>query len=112
MAYKVTMGIRRNRLHYAMLTAIVIIAGCCSRSDFSTNWPEFIVKYSGDTLWALMLFLGMGCLFPSGNSYTIALGVLAFAFAVEFSQLYHAAWIDSFRDTLLGTVTIGPRLAN
>ena len=32
---------------------------------------------------------------------------LAFAFAVEVSQLYHAPWIDALRRTTLGGLVLG-----
>jgi hypothetical protein len=32
---------------------------------------------------------------------------LAFSFAVEFSQLYHAPWIDALRGYRLGTLVLG-----
>ena len=37
----------------------------------------------------------------------VTLVSLAFCFAVEFSQLYHAPGIDSVRNTRLGALTIG-----
>jgi hypothetical protein len=90
-----------------MLTAIVIVAGCISRSDLSAWWPRFISDYSGDTLWALMIFLGLAFLFQRLNTFIIAAPVLVFSFGVEFSQLYHAPWIDGFRETFPGAVMIG-----
>lgn len=97
----------RNRLHYAMWTALVIVAGCASRSPLSDAWPEFLVKYGGDTLWALMLFLGLGFLFPRLPTGVVASVVLVYAFGIEFAQLYHGAWMEYFRGTLLGALTVG-----
>ncbi len=101
------MNPKRNRLHYAMLTAIVIVAGCMIRSEFSETWPPLVVKCGGDALWALMVFLGLGFLFPRLRTATLATATLAFAYGVEFSQLYQAEWINAFRKTFLGAVTIG-----
>jgi hypothetical protein len=98
---------RRNRLHYAMFTGVVIIAGCASRSALSESWAPFLVDYAGDTLWALMVFLGVGFLLPAASTVLVASAVLMFSFGVEFSQLYHAGWIDSFRNTFVGAVTLG-----
>ena len=98
---------RRNRLHYAIFTAIVIVAGCASRSELSDAWPPFVVQYAGDTLWSLMLFLGLGLLFPTLSTAIVATLVLVFAYGVEFSQLYSAKWIDSFRETFVGAITLG-----
>ena len=90
-----------------MLTAIVIVAGCAACSELSESWPGFVARHSADTLWALMVFLGLGLLFPTLSTASIACVVLVFAFGVEGSQLYHAPWIDAFRDTLVGALTIG-----
>ena len=40
---------------------------------------------------------------------TLALAVVALliSFAVEFSQLYHAEWIDAIRRTTLGSIALG-----
>lgn len=100
-------AIKRSRLHYGMLTAIVIVAGCLVRSTFTVTWPPFVVKCAGDALWALMVYLGMGFLFPRLGTGPLATGVLLFSFGVEFSQLYRAEWIDAFRRTFIGAVTIG-----
>lgn len=37
----------------------------------------------------------------------LAGGAIAIAFAVEYSQLYHAAWIDSIRRTRIGALVLG-----
>lgn len=97
----------RSRLHYAMLTAIVMVAGCVACSELAESWPAFVRAHAGDTLWALMIFLGLGCLFPAAGTATIVSVALLVAFGIEFSQFYHAPWIDSFRDTVVGTLTIG-----
>ena len=101
------MSIRRNRLHYAMFTGVVIIAGCASRSSLSDSWPAFITEYAGDTLWTLMIFLGLGFLFPTMRTWKIAAVALLFSYGVEISQLYQADWINSFRNTFLGAVILG-----
>lgn len=90
-----------------MLTAIVIVAGCASRSQLAASWPALVATYAGDTLWALMVFLGVGFVCPTLRTATVATIVLVFAFGVEFSQLYTAAWIESFRNTCVGAVAIG-----
>ena len=101
------MKITRNRLHYAMMTALVIVAGCASRSDLSASWPVFMQTYGGDTLWALMIYLGLGVVFPRLRIGAVASIVLVFAFCVEVSQLYRADWIEAFRGTFVGAVSIG-----
>ena len=99
--------IKRNRLHYAIFLALVIIAGCASRSGIAQYWPGCIGVYGGDTLWALMIFLGIGLIFPTAATGVIATVVLVFAYGVEFSQLYQADWIESLRNTLFGALVLG-----
>jgi hypothetical protein len=97
----------RSRLHYAMLTAIVIVAGCASRSPLAEHWPPFLAVYAGDTLWSLMIYLGLGFLFPTLRTAVSAAIVLVFATGVEFSQLSDARWLESFRNTGIGAIVIG-----
>lgn len=96
----------RNRVLYACLTLAVVGAGLLWRADFMPL-PPLLSKYGGDALWALMVFTGCGFLFPRAS--TIALGIMAlsFAWAIEFSQIYHAPWIDALRATLPGRLILG-----
>ena len=64
-------------------------------------------KYGGDALWALMVFVGFGFLLPRASTLVVALLALTFSWGVEFSQLYHAPWIDAVRATLPGKLVLG-----
>ncbi len=44
---------------------------------------------------------------PRASTRTIAGMALAVSVAVEISQLYHAPWIDSIRQTTLGGLILG-----
>jgi len=91
----------RNRLLYAVLAVAVVAAGLLWRSSIMSMTP-FLSKHGGDELWALRGFVGFGFLLPRTSTLTLALLALTFSWAVEFSQLYHAPWIDAVRSTLLG----------
>ena len=67
----------------------------------------FVRAYVGDALWALMVFFGIALLRPQWPTKRIALATLLFSFGIEFSQLYHAPWIDSVRATRLGGLVLG-----
>lgn len=54
-----------------------------------------------------MLFLLVGTLLPGRQVLARAAISLAVAFLVEISQLYHAPWIDSIRQTTLGGLVLG-----
>jgi hypothetical protein len=100
----------RHRGLYAVLIVIVICSGLASRSD-ALRLPPLFAKYAGDALWALMVFLGIGfILAPRGTSLVTALAV-AVSCADEFSQLYHAPWIDTIRRTTLGHLVLGDTFA-
>ena len=69
--------------------------------------PAFLAEFAGDTLWALMLFLLVSTLLAGRPILTRAAISLALAFLVEISQLFHAPWIDSIRQTTLGGLVLG-----
>ncbi|MGE6540998.1 DUF2809 domain-containing protein [Bacillus luti] len=100
------MNTKRNRLRYAMFTIIVIILGLSSRK-FAFALPDLLNDYLGDTLWALMTFIGFGFLFPKIETKKLACISLLFCYGIEMSQLYHAPWIDSIRATTLGGLVLG-----
>lgn len=100
-------GMRRNRLAYAVVITIVIGAGLASRSGLADYLPGFIAAYAGDTLWALMIFLFVGFVFPGMRISSVAVGAIAISFSVEFSQLYQGDWLNRIRDTRLGALSLG-----
>ena len=100
------MNTKRNRLLYAMFTILVIILGLSSRK-FAFALPALLNDYLGDALWALMIFIGFGFLFPKIEMKKLAFISLIFCYGIEVSQLYHAEWIDSIRATTLGGLVLG-----
>lgn len=97
----------RPRPIYALAILIVIAAGLASRSSAATHLPPFLATYAGDTLWALTVFLVLGFIFPKAPTLTLAATAIAISFAVEFSQLYQAPWINHLRETLPGKLLLG-----
>ena len=100
------MNTKRNRLLYAMFTILVIILGLSSRK-FAFALPALLNDYLGDALWALMIFIGFGFLFPKIATKKLAFISLMFCYGIEVSQLYHAEWIDNIRATTLGGLVLG-----
>ncbi|HFI2423537.1 MULTISPECIES: DUF2809 domain-containing protein [Bacillus cereus group] len=100
------MNTKRNRLLYAMFTILVIILGLSSRK-FAFALPALLNDYLGDALWALMIFIGFGFLFPKIEMKKLAFISLMFCYGIEVSQLYHAEWIDNIRATTLGGLVLG-----
>jgi hypothetical protein len=105
-ARKQSPPLSRNRLLYAGLALVVVAAGLLWRASFMPL-PPGVSKYGGDALWALMVFVGFGFLLPRASTLTIALLALTFSWGVEFSQLYHAPWIDAVRATIPGRLVLG-----
>lgn len=97
---------KRNRFGHFLAMALVVAVGLLWRSAWLAL-PELPRKYGGDALWALVVFLGFGFLFPRLPSRVLALLAMAFSTVIEFSQLYHAPWIDSIRQTRLGALVLG-----
>ena len=65
------------------------------------------LTYAGDTLWALVLFLGICVCLSRRKTWEISVVALLLSFAVEFSQFYHAPWVDSLRQNRLGGLVLG-----
>ena len=96
---------RRNRILYLILTIITIILGLLSRKV--QGLPQIISSYSGDALWALMVFFLFSFLFNQKSTIFILVISIIFSYGIEISQLYHAPWIDSIRATTLGGLILG-----
>jgi hypothetical protein len=99
-------SVQRRRPIYALVTALVIGTGLLWRSGLFPL-PDFIAKYGGDSLWALVVFLCFGIAFHRSSTVRIALVAVCFAWSIEFLQLYHVPWIDGIRSTRLGHLVLG-----
>lgn len=96
----------RNRFVYAPAIIIVIAAGLLSRK-FNFLFPEIVNNYLGDALWAVMIYGMIAFIFKNRSIQRVALYSLFFCYAIEISQLYHAPWIDTIRNTRLGGLVLG-----
>ena len=101
-----TIHTKRNRSIYALAVTLVIGTGLLWRSKL-LPLPQFVAKYGGDSLWALVVFLCFGFAFPRRSTTRMALLAVGFAWSIEFLQLYHAPWIDGIRSTRLGHLVLG-----
>ncbi len=97
----------RSRTFYALAILLVTGAGLASRTTAFSQLSPFLASYSGDTLWALNVFLALGFIFPKSPTLNLAVAAVAISFAVEFSQLYQAPWIVRIRHTLPGKLLLG-----
>lgn len=91
----------KTRITYFILTIITIILGLLSRHF------KFIPLFIGDILWATMVYFIMRFLFITKTIRFNVIAALLFCFAIEFSQLYKAPWINDIRHTLFGRLVLG-----
>ncbi|MES3022876.1 MAG: DUF2809 domain-containing protein [Pseudomonadota bacterium] len=100
------LSVRRSRVAYALATFAVVGLGLASR-QYPALFPSALEKYPGDALWALMLFAGYGTMLPKSATWKVAALALGTSFAVEFSQLYQAEFINAIRATTIGHLVLG-----
>lgn len=91
---------------YLVLLLVVGALGYGSRR-YDYLLPLLIRKRTGDALWASAVFLALCLLWRRGSTLKLAVAALVISFAVEFSQLYHAPWIDALRRRRAGAILLG-----
>lgn len=98
----------RTRNRYVLVIGLmgVIALGLGSRK-FPALVPAFLGRYPGDSLWALMVFLGGAFCRPRASTRNIAVLAFAASCLVEFSQLYQVPWLNAIRSTTLGHLILG-----
>jgi hypothetical protein len=97
---------QRKRWVYVLIVSIVILIGLGSRI-LKNRIPEVIELYIGDIAWATMIYLWV-CVLVSKIRFVHCFWIsFLICYAVEFSQLYHASWIDGIRSTRIGALVLG-----
>lgn len=94
----------RIKIAFVLMTCILL--GLMSRK-LLWLFPESFGEYPGDALWAVAVYLAWGLIFPSASELKLMLLAVVTAYLVEFSQLYHAPWIDEIRAQTLGHLLLG-----
>jgi glycopeptide antibiotics resistance protein len=85
----------RKRLPYFIFAITLIVISLPARL---TDWyPDFIVIYVADAVWALMVYLMLVVFFPRTKAVKLLIIALLGCWLVEFSQLYQADWINQVR---------------
>lgn len=95
-----------TRWPYLASAILVLLLGYGAR-HYSALLPSFIGTYAPDTLWALLVLLLIATAKPDMTPWRTALIAFVFAYAIEFSQLYQAPWINDIRATRLGGLVLG-----
>ncbi len=96
----------RSRAVYAGLVLATVATGLASRR-FGDALPAPVAAYLPDALYALMVFLLVGLIFPKVGTANVALAALLSCYSIETSQLYQADWINAVRQTRLGGLVLG-----
>ena len=92
---------QKSHLTYLALIIITILLGLLSRHI--NGVPLFI----GDILWGLMVYFIVRFLFINQSIKWVTIASLLFCYAIEFSQLYQAPWINNIRHTVIGGLVLG-----
>lgn len=96
----------RLRLRYLALAAATIVAGLLLQA-VRRGLPMAAADILGDVLWGMMIYWLVGAALPETGRLRRTVIALATCWAVEFSQLHHAGWLDSWRATTLGRLVLG-----
>lgn len=97
----------RSRIKLIFILLLIIAAGLFSRSDNASVLPQFLQDYAGDALWAIALYLFLAFISPGAGAKELCFLALVISFAIEFSQLYQADWINAVRSTRPGGLVLG-----
>ena len=93
-------------INYLFLIIIAAALGILSRK-YGSFLPEFFATYTGDTMWAFALYFLLS-LFLLKRSFSFRFWLTCLiALIDEFSQFYHAPWIDKLRNTTIGALVLG-----
>lgn len=105
---------RRTAVRHRACVGVLFIAtiglGLASRK-FPELFPAAFGKYTGDALWAQMVYWLVGFFTPAASIAKVSLSALAISYADELSQLYQAPWINQIRSTTLGHLVLGSRFS-
>lgn len=96
----------RNRIKVTIVLALVIALGIASRK-YPGIFPEALGKYPGDALWSIAVYMAWAFVIPKAKRIVLCTLAIASSFIVEFSQLYHAPWIDGIRSNSIGHLFLG-----
>ena len=95
----------RERVWYVVATLVVVALGLATL-PLRRTYPA-AMDAVGDALWAAMVFLGLSAVVPAVAVWKRAAAAIAFAFVIEFSQMYRSPGLDRVRATTLGHLVLG-----
>ena len=90
---------------YIPIMLILIALGLPSRLSIP-NLPHWYVAYTGDFLWAMLVFFFFCLIFNLKNKNTFIL-TIATTYLIEFTQLFRPAWLETLRSYKIIALIIG-----
>lgn len=98
----------RGRLFLLPLIVLVVALGLGSRTAAARELlPHFVTDYAGDSLWAVMVYLGLLLVLPRLPVRPAAGWALGISVLDELSQLVHTPWLDALRANRFGALVLG-----
>jgi hypothetical protein len=91
----------RRRIIYFIITGLIIILGLLSRKY------SVVPLWVGDVLWASMIYFMLRFFYVQSTTRNITVVSIIICYAIEFSQLYKAEWINNLRHTFFGRMVLG-----
>lgn len=88
------------------IAALLVPLGLGSKR-YEGPGSEWVVASAGDLLVVIFIAFLVKAALPRARPLAITVGVTAFAFAVEFFQLYSPPWLEGLRGSTLGDLTLG-----
>ena len=88
-----------------LISALLVISGFWLR--FDAPIAPYLRDAFGGITYVLVFVLLFGAVIPNGPSISIAAGVLFATCCLEFLQLWHPAWLEACRRTLVGRLLLG-----
>lgn len=95
-----------RRIIYFLLFAFFIWLALATRHHREWFYP-LIAKYGGDTIWAGGFLFLLRIIFIKTTLWKLAACCYILGVLDELSQLIHASWADSIRNTTLGKLMFG-----
>jgi hypothetical protein len=96
----------RRRTWSIVALVFVVLLGLASRR-YPVLFPAALGKYPGDALWALMVFVAWGIVFPRKPTLRIFVYTVVTSYCVEFCKLYRTPWLDDFHNSTIGHLLLG-----
>jgi hypothetical protein len=95
-----------RKIVYAVLVVFFIWLAFATRKHH--EWfCQLLVIYGGDVIWAGMFLLFLRIFFAKVSLWKLAIVCYLLGAADEFTQMYHAPWIDNIRRTVIGGALLG-----